>query len=235
MPYAKQLVFKLVTSKELTLHSYPDVYEGIGCFLGPLYHIQIDQHVTPKQTPCRPILVHLKEAFQQGIDKMCKVGVLQPVCEANPWINSFVLFEGKDKLENLKLRICLDPTKLNKAIVREPYHFKTPGDIAHLLAHSYIVSVCDCKEGYLNQELDEASSFLTTFNTEFGRLRYTMMPFGATVTEHVFQCKLGQCFGHLRNAIVIADDIMIVGKKPSHSDHHQTLTTLLETARKCNM
>ena len=35
--------------------------------------------------------------------------------------------------------------------------------------------------------------------------------------------------------IVIADDIMIVGKKPSHSDHDQALTTLLETARKCNV
>ena len=30
----------------------------------------------------------------------------------------------------------------------------------------------------------------------------------------VFQCKLDQCFGHLKNVIVIADEIMIVGKKP---------------------
>ena len=28
---------------------------------------------------------------------------------------------------------------------------------------------------------------------------------------------------------------MIVGKKPSHSDHDQALRTLLETARKCNV
>ena len=35
--------------------------------------------------------------------------------------------------------------------------------------------------------------------------------------------------------IVIADDIMIVGKKPSQSDHDDALTTLLETARKCNV
>ena len=28
---------------------------------------------------------------------------------------------------------------------------------------------------------------------------------------------------------------MIVGKKPNHSDHDQALTTLLETARKCNV
>ena len=56
-----------------------------------------------------------------------------------------------------------------------------------------------------------------------------------TVPEDVFQFKLDQCFGQLKNVIVIADDIMIVGKKPSHSDHNQALTTLLETARKCNV
>ena len=152
-----------------------------------------------------------------------------------PWINSFVLVEWKDKLGNLKLRICLDLTHLKKVIVREPYHIKTQDDIAHLLADACIMSVCDCKKGYWHQEHDEASSFLTTFNTELGRFRYTMMPFGATVAGDVFQCNLDQCFGHLKDVIVIADDIMIVGKTPSHSDHDQALITLLEAARKCNV
>ena len=113
--------------------------------------------------------MHLKEALQQEIDKMLKVGVLKPVHEAAPWITSFVLVEGKDKLGNLKLRICLDPTNMNKVIVREPYHFKTPEDIAYLLADACIMSVCDCKKGYWHQELDEVSFFLTTFNKELGR------------------------------------------------------------------
>ena len=142
---------KLVTSKEQILQSYPDVCEGTGCFPGPPYHIQLDQNITPKHTPCRLILVHLKEAFQQEIDKMLKVGVLKPVHEATPWINSFVLVAGKDKLGNLKCRICLDPTNLNQAIVREPCHFKTPEDIAHLLADACIMFVCNCKKGYWQQ------------------------------------------------------------------------------------
>ena len=110
---------------------------------------------------------------------MLQVGVLKPVNQVTPWINSFVLVEGKDKLGNLKLRICLDPTNLNKATVHEPYHFKTPEDIAHLLAEVCVFSVCDCRKGYWHWQLDEASSFLTTFNTELGRFWYTVMPFGA--------------------------------------------------------
>ena len=105
-----------MTSKEQLLQSYLDVFEGIGCFPGPPYCIQLDAHITPKQTPCRQIPMHLKEAFQQEIDKMLKVGILKPVQEATPWINSFVLVEGKDELGNLKLKICLDPSNLNKAI-----------------------------------------------------------------------------------------------------------------------
>ena len=79
---------------------------------------------------------------------MLQVEVLKPVNQATPWINSFVLVEGKDKLGNLNLRICLDPTNLNKAIVHEPYHFKTPEDIAHLLAEACVIIVCDCRKGY---------------------------------------------------------------------------------------
>ena len=132
------------------------------------------------------------------------------------------------------LHICLHPTNLNKAITREPYHSRMPDDIAHLFADACITTVCDCKKGYWHQKLDETSSFLTTFNTEIGRFRYTVMPFDATVAWDVFPCKLDQCFGMLKQVIVIADDIMIVGKQQNHRDHDVALTTLLETARKCN-
>ena len=58
---------------------------------------------------------------------------------------------------------------LNKAFVQELYHFKTLEGITHLIADSCIMTVCNCKKGYWHQELDEASSFLTTFNTKLGR------------------------------------------------------------------
>ena len=71
------------------------------------------------------------------------------------------------------------------------------------------------------------------FNTELGSFQYTVMPFGITVAGNIFQQKLDQCFSHLKNAIVIADDIMVVGK--NHKEHYLALTALLETARKCNV
>ena len=163
------------------------MFEGISRFPSSPYHIQVDMNITLKQTPCRPVLIHLKEAFKKEIDKMPPAGIIRPVKEATPWINSFVLVEGKDKSGNPKLCICLDLMNLNKAVIHELYHFKAPEDIAHLIANSCMMMVCNCKKGYWHQELDEASSFLTNFNTEFGRFWYTVMPFGITIAGDVFQ------------------------------------------------
>ena len=70
-----KVVSKLITSKEQILANNADVFDGIGCFPGTPYHIQVDPSVTPKQTSHQPIPVYLKEAFKKEIDKMLQVGV----------------------------------------------------------------------------------------------------------------------------------------------------------------
>ena len=161
---------------------------------------------------------------------MLQAGIIKPVKEATLWINSFILVEGKDKSGNPKLHICLDLMNLNKAIIHEQYYFKTPEDITHLIVNSCIMTICDCKKGYWYQDLDEASSFLTTLNTELGRFQYTVMPFSITMAGDIFQRKLDQCFSHLNNIIATTDDIMVGGKY--HRDHDLALTALLKTTRK---
>ena len=138
----------LIITQDQILQEYSDVFEGVGRFPGLPYHIQVDPKVTPKQTPHRPIPIHLKDVFQKEINQMLKASVLLPVTEATLWINSFILVEKRDSHGQVKLRICLDPTNLNKAVIREPYHFRTPDDISHMLADACILTVCDCKKGY---------------------------------------------------------------------------------------
>ena len=106
---------KLVTTQSQILKEYPDVFKGIGKFPGPPYHIHVDPGVTPKQTPCRPILIHLKDAFQKEISKMLQAGILVPVTKATLWINSFILVESRGNQGQVKLRICLDPTNLKQS------------------------------------------------------------------------------------------------------------------------
>ena len=42
----------IVTSKDQIMKQYPDVFDGIGKFLGPPYTIHLDPSIQPKQTPC---------------------------------------------------------------------------------------------------------------------------------------------------------------------------------------
>ena len=168
-PNMAQMKDQLVTQKEHIMARFPDVFGGVGKFPGEPYKILLNPKVPPKQTPCRPVPIHLKQAFKVEIDKMLKAGVLKPVQEATSWINSFMLVKGNDQHGQLKLQICLDALNLNKAIVREPYHFKTLEDIVHLLVDATMLTVLDCKKGYWHQQLDAESSYLTTFNTKFSR------------------------------------------------------------------
>ena len=54
---------KIVKSKEQIQEQYPELFKGIGQFPGEPYHIHVNPSITPKQTPCRPIPVHLKQTF----------------------------------------------------------------------------------------------------------------------------------------------------------------------------
>ena len=94
---------KLITTQSQILQEYPNVFEGIGKFPGPLYHIHVDPGVTPKQTPCRPIPIHLKDAFQEEISKMLQAGIWVPVTQATLWINSFILVKSTDSQGQAKL------------------------------------------------------------------------------------------------------------------------------------
>ena len=231
----KSLPVKIVMKQSNIKKHYANVFEGVGHFPGPPYHIQVDPKIPPKQTPVRPVPVHLKEAFKQELDKMLQAGHLKPVHEATPWINSYVIVEGHDILGRLKPRICLDPKNLNVAVICEPWFSKTPDDIAHLLADACIITTTDCMKGFWHQPLDEESSYLTTFGTEYGRFRFTIMPFGITVAGDVFQRKLDTIFGNLSQVACIADDIIIMGYKADHSDHDTAFTRLLQTAHENNV
>ena len=139
---------KLVTQKEHIMDQYPDAFEGISQFPGEPYYIQIDPKIPLKQTPCRMVHVHQKELFKKELDKMVDAGILKPVHDSQPLINSFVIVESKDKQGKPKLGICLDPTNLNKAVIHEPYCFKTPEDIAHLLSNAVVLMTSDCNKGF---------------------------------------------------------------------------------------
>ena len=134
---------------------------------------------------------------------------------------------------NGQLRICLDPTDLNKSI-RRCYH-KTPTveEITHKLAGAKVFSKLDAKHGYWSVHLDKASSLLTTFNSPFGRFCYKRMPFGLNVRQDVFQHRMDQILEQCDGVIGIADDIIVFGN--SEQSHNRNLHRLMTVAAKTGL
>ena len=92
--------------------------------------------------------------------------------EPTDWVSSMVIVQKPDK----QIRLCLDPTDLNKFIRREHFPLPTIEELCTNLSGVKVFSVCDAKNGSWQVQLSEDSRKLTTFNSPFGRYCYNRMP-----------------------------------------------------------
>ena len=137
------------------------------------------------------------------------------------WVNNLVY----QKKPNGKLRICLDPKDLNKAIKRKHHITPTLEEIMPQLNGAKYFSTLDAKRGYWNVTLDEESSFLTTFNSPFGRHRFLCMPFGLKMSQDIFQHRVDQLYESLQGVVAIADDIVFGNTQAEHDANLRRLLT----------
>ena len=130
-----------------------------------------------------------------------------------------------------EVRPCLDARDLNRAIICENRKPQTVEEIAHQLAGATVFTKADILKAFLQVHLTEESSKLLMINTHKGRYRFKRMPFGAKMSQDVFQMKMDiimeKCPG--AGVISIHDDIVIYGT--SNQDHDANLINLLNVAQ----
>lgn len=212
------------------LEEYQDVFKGLGCLQGE-YHIAINKEVSPVQHAPRRTPVALKERLKQKLQEMESSGIVTKVEEPTAWISSMVAV-----VKPGKVRVCIDPKDLNKAIQRPKYQIPTLEEILPQLAEAKIFSVLDAKDGFHQVPLDTPSSYLTTFWTPFGRYQYLRMPFGISSVPEEFQHRMHAIVEGLSGVAVIADDILVYGRGSDYmADHDTNLKQLLERAREQNL
>ena len=80
-------------------------------------------------------------------------------------------------------------------------------------------------------QLDEPSSYLTTFHTPFGRYRWKRMPFGINSAPEIFQCRMHELVEGLTGVEVVTDDYVVVERgstsEAAAQDHDKNLEALL--------
>ena len=223
-------------SKEELIATYPKVFAEEAGQLEGEYNIRLDGSAKPTQHAPRRVPVALMRApLQKELDKLTEQEIITPVTTPTAWVNSMVVVPKK----NGQLRICLDPKELNQAIQREHYPLPTIEEIATRLHGAKVFTKLDVRHGFWHVSLDEESSYLTTFNTPFGRYRWKRMPFGIASAPEVFQRKMHELIEGLPSVEVVADDFVVVGygetQQDADRDHDKNLKAFLELCQKRNV
>ena len=158
------------------------------------------------------------------MQRSCKVDISETI----EWLNSFFCV----KKNNGKIRLCLDPTHLNKWIIRPCHSAKLVYDILHRLNGAKFFTVVDSTSSFFNHKLDKESSKLTMFGTPFGRYRMLM---GTSLSSDVYQYKVDGHLEHMEKCVAIADDIIAFGFKSDGSDHDATVRQIMNKAKQVGM
>ena len=165
---------------------------------------------------------------------MVEEGISTPVNEPTDWVSSMVTVVKPNKL-----RTCIDPKDLNRAIKRSHYPMPTIEEVATKLSKAKVFTVLDAKSGFWQIKLEEESSMLTTFNTPFGRFRWLRMPFGICSAPEEFQRRMNNTFENLKGTAIIADDLLVFGEgddiESATKDHDENLKNALQRARERNL
>ena len=147
-----------------------------------VHKIQLKPEVNPVIHPPRKVPIPFWDKLAKELKRMESLEVIAKVTEPTDWANSIATPE---KQRTGALRVCLDPRDLNQAVKREHYPLPT---------------------------LEEESFLLTTFNTPFGRSRFTRMPFGTHSAQEVFQKTMDMAFDGINGCKSIIDDML--GDRP---------------------
>ncbi len=209
-------------TKQTVLSEYADIFNGIGMFSGECtIHLHVDPSAKPVVHPPRRVPVALRDRLKQELDSMEDKSIIAKVTEPTDWVSSMVVVE---KPKTGKLRVCIDPHDLNKAILRPHYPMRTLEDVLPDLSGSQYYSKLDTKSAYWTCQLSD-SSILTTFNTHYGRYRYLRLPYGLKSSQDVFQRKLDECLEGLDGVVAIVDDVIVHGR--TRQEHDKNLRNAL--------
>ena len=90
---------------------YPELFKGIGLMDGKI-SIKLKEGAIPHVEPVRHVPHAMQKPLKKELDKLVNEKILHKVNTTEPieWLNSFVCV----KKPNGKLRLCMDPTHLNK-------------------------------------------------------------------------------------------------------------------------
>ena len=200
---------------------YPNSFDCIGDMQGK-YDIKTNPTVPPVQHGRRKVPIEYKEEIKKELAEMVWQRIITKQTEPTPWVSSLTY----PKKANGKLRICLDPKDLNKAIIHENHKAPTLEEIAHILTGATRFSKVDGNKAFFSMHLMEEASLLTTFNTHLGRYRFLRVPFRLKMSQDIFQMRMDDIVAQCPGVLAIHNDVFIYMERMTE--------TMMQTSSTCS-
>ena len=163
-----------------------DVFdESLGNMEGKV-HLEISPNARQVIMPPRRVPVAIKDKLGKELERLTERGGSAPVQEPTERVSSMITTTKPDG----NIRLCIDPHHLNRELTRSHYPLPIIEEILHELAK--VFTKADLRKEFLQVDLGDTSSRLTTFQTPCGRYRWLRMPFGISPAPELFQLKLDQ-------------------------------------------
>ncbi|KAJ7995712.1 hypothetical protein DPEC_G00247440 [Dallia pectoralis] len=139
------VVMKLsMLTKESLISTYHDVFNGPIDSLPGNLHFELDNTVAPVQCAPRNVPVALKAAVKAQLDQHERDGHLITVTQPTDWISNLVIVKKPEKL-----RLCIYPRPLNRALKRSHYLMPTLDDVLYKLPKARIFTLVDARDAFL--------------------------------------------------------------------------------------
>ena len=106
--------------------------------------IEINETIPPVQHVPQRVQVAMKDRLKHKLNQLTKQGIITPVEEPTTWISNIIM-----TVKTGKIRVCIDPRDLNKAIRRPKHQMPTLEGILPTLAKAKLFMVIDTKDGFI--------------------------------------------------------------------------------------
>lgn len=166
--------------------TFADVFQGLGK-LEPEYSITLKPDAVPVISMARRIPFALRKPVEHKLADMEKAEIIQRVEGPSRWVSPMVVVSKPEG----EVRICMDPTELNKAIQRHHFSIPSAEELFGRLSSAKFFATLDATSGFYQIPLSESSSQLYTMATPFGRFRFRRL--GSARRQKSFRVPCCKC------------------------------------------
>lgn len=171
-----------------------------------------------------PIPFALQEEVKSEVDKMLKMGIIEP--SVSEYSSPPVVVRKADG----SCRYCIDMRALNALTVFDAEPMPNQEVIIAQLGTSRYLTKMDLSKGYWQVPIRETDRRLTAFPTERGLMQFKYMPFGCVNSGAIFCRMMRRLLEDQENVVSYVDDLVMYNN--DWEDHLQTIQDVLDRLRK---